>query len=69
MCRLFRRSNPFYATVKAVSTYYNNYEAPACVGYIIPLSYGVSSYVRSSTSTTVQMPEMASRENGYIFLL
>ena len=57
-----------YATVQAVEAGYNdNHDVTECVGYVITLSDGVSVYVSGDTSTTEQMPEMASWGIDYAF--
>ncbi len=57
-----------YATVQAVEAGYNdNHDVTECVGYVISLSDGVSVYVSGDTSTTEQMPEMASWGIDYAF--
>lgn len=57
-----------YATIESVEAGYNSYHnVNECVGYIVTLSSGITIYVTGDTSTTNQMPELASKNIDYAF--
>ncbi len=57
-----------YVKVEAVEAGYNkNHDKKNCVGYILTFGNGATLYVSGDTSTTDQMPELASRGLDYAF--
>ena len=57
-----------YVQVEAVEAGYNkNHDKKNCVGYILTFTNGATLYVSGDTSTTDQMPELASRGLDYAF--
>ena len=57
-----------YVKVEAVEAGYNkNHDKKNCVGYILTFTNGATLYVSGDTSTTDQMPELASRGLDYAF--
>ena len=57
-----------FVKVEAVEAGYNkNHNVKDCVGYVLTFSDGVSLYLTGDTSTTKQMPELASRNLDYAF--
>lgn len=57
-----------YVKVEAVEAGFNrNHDVKSCVGYVLTLSDGVSLYFSGDTSTTKQMPLLASKKIDYAF--
>ena len=57
-----------FVKVEAVEAGYNkNHSVKDCVGYVLTFSDGVTLYLTGDTSTTQQMPALASRNLDYAF--